>query len=90
METQSSPLRSTSGVATGVSSFKTRADGPSSSKQVTTRGGAKSESKQVDAASHNGLYGTHVAWPEKRVLVEGNGFVMASAAITMCLSLAKR
>ena len=48
-----------------------RADGPSSSKQVTTTGGAKSESKQVDAASHNGLYGTHVAWPEKRVLVEG-------------------
>ena len=48
----------------------TRADGPSSSKQVTTRG-AKSESKQVDAASHNGLNGTHVVWPEKRVLVEG-------------------
>jgi len=33
--------------------------------------GAKSESKQVDAASHNGLYGTHVVWPETRVLVEG-------------------
>lgn len=41
------------------------------SKQVTTTGGAKTESKQVDAASHNGLNGTHVAWPEKRVLVEG-------------------
>ena len=67
---RSSPLRSTSGVAIGVSSPKTRADGPSSSKQVTT-GGAKSESKQMDAASHNGLNGTHVAWPEKRVLVEG-------------------
>jgi hypothetical protein len=67
---RSSPLRSTSGFAIGVSSPSTRADGPSSSKQVTT-GGAKSESKQVDAASHNGLYGTHVAWPEKRVLVEG-------------------
>ena len=25
----------------------------------------------MDAASNNGLYGTHVAWPEKRVLVEG-------------------
>jgi hypothetical protein len=25
----------------------------------------------MDAASHNGLNGTHVAWPEKRVLVEG-------------------
>ena len=66
---RSSPLRSTSGVAIGISSFKTRADGPSSSKQVTTS--AKSESKQVDAASHNGLNGTHVAWPDKCVLVEG-------------------
>jgi len=58
---RSSPLRSTSGFAIGVSSPTTRADGPSSSKQVTTTGGAKSESKQVDAASHNGLYGAHVA-----------------------------
>jgi hypothetical protein len=74
---RSSPLRSTSGVAIGVSSFKTRADGPSSSKQVTTTGGAKSESKQVDAASRNGLNGTGVAWPEKRVL-EANGFVKAT------------
>ena len=68
---RSSPLRSTSGVAIGVSSPSTRADGPSSSKQVITTGGAKSESKQMDAASHNGLNGTLAAWPEKRVLVEG-------------------
>jgi hypothetical protein len=68
---RSSPLRSTSGFAIGVSSPKTRADGPSSSKQVTTTGGAKPESKQVDAASRNGLNGTRAAWPEKRVLVEG-------------------
>src|SRR4051812_37813953 len=67
---RSSPLRSTYGFAIGVSSAKARA-GPSSSKQATTTGGAKSESKKVDAASHNGLNGTHVAWPEKRVLVEG-------------------
>src|SRR3954467_3326834 len=67
----SSPLRSTSGFAVGVSSSKTRADGPSSSKQGTTTGGAKAESKQVDAASRSGL---SVALPEKRVLVEGKWF----------------